>query len=66
MKQNLSPFDCDVRIAIVTPIVLLIALAAGPMTAVGIAAFVIAVEVAATAISGYSPLKDLITGLRAA
>ena len=63
MTRNLSPFDCDVRIAIVAPILLLIALAAGPMTALGIAAFVVAVEVAATAFSGYSPLKDLVQGL---
>ena len=63
MKQNLSPFDRDVRIAVVTPIVLLVAIAAGPMSAIGIAAFVIAAEVAATAFAGYSPFKDLMEGL---
>ena len=63
MTQNLSPFDRDVRIAIVTPIVLLVAIVAGPMSAIGIAAFVVAAEVAATAFSGYSPFKDLMEGL---
>jgi len=63
VTQNLSPFDRDVRIAVVTPIVLLVAIAAGPLSAIGIAAFVVAAEVAATAFSGYSPFKDLIEGL---
>lgn len=63
MKQNLTPFDRDLRIAVVTPIVLLVAIAAGPMSAIGIAAFVIAAEVAATAFAGYSPFKDLMEGL---
>jgi len=66
MKQNLSPLDRDARIAVVTPIVLLVALAAGPLSALGIAAFVVAAEVAATAFAGYSPFKDLIEGLNAA
>lgn len=66
MRPNLSPFDRDVRFAVVTPIVLLFAIAAGPMTAIGIAAFVVAAEVAATAVSGYSPFKDLMEGLSAA
>jgi hypothetical protein len=61
--QNLSPFDRDVRIAIVVPIVLLVAIAAGPLSAIGIAAFVVAAEVTATAFAGYSPLKDLMEGL---
>lgn len=63
MKQNLTPFDRDLRIAVVTPIVLLVAIAAGPMSAIGIAAFVVAAEVAATAFAGYSPFKDLMEGL---
>lgn len=63
MIQNLSPFDRDVRIAIVVPIVLLVAIAAGPLSAIGIAAFVVAAEVAATAVAGYSPFKDLMEGL---
>ena len=63
MIQNLSPFDRDVRIAIVVPIVLLVAIAAGPLSAIGIAAFVVAAEVAATAFAGYSPFKDLMQGL---
>jgi hypothetical protein len=61
--QNLSPSDRDVRIAIVTPIVLLVAIGAGPLSAIGIAAFTVAAEVAATAFAGYSPFKDLMEGL---
>ena len=63
MNQNLSPFDRDIRIAIVVPIVLLVAIAAGPLSAIGIAAFMVAAEVAATAFAGYSPFKDLMQGL---
>ncbi|HYK99323.1 MAG TPA: YgaP-like transmembrane domain [Candidatus Acidoferrales bacterium] len=63
MIQNLSPFDRDIRIAIVVPIVLLVAIAAGPLSAIGIAAFMVAAEVAATAFAGYSPFKDLLQGL---
>ena len=63
MTENLSPLDRDVRIAVVLPIVLLVAIAAGPLSAIGIAAFVTAAEVAATAFAGYSPFKDLVEGL---
>ena len=63
MKQNLTPMDRDVRLAVIVPVVLLVAIGFGPFSALGILAFVIAAEVAATAFSGYSPFKDLMEGL---
>ena len=63
MKPNLTPLDRDVRLAVVVPVVLLAAIGFGPLSALGILAFVIAAEIAATAFSGYSPFKDLWEGL---
>lgn len=60
MRQNLSPRERDFRLAIGVPAAILVILVAGITSVAGILAMVFGVMMAISAITGYSPLGDLL------
>jgi Protein of unknown function (DUF2892) len=59
MRQNISPFERDVRLAVGLPLAMIVVIAAGITTVVGIFAAVFAVIMLLTGLTGYTPTYDL-------
>lgn len=59
MMKNLSPLDQDVRIAIVAPLLFVLAIAAGLTSAAGILFLCGMVMTLISAFTAYSPFYDL-------
>jgi hypothetical protein len=59
MRQNLSPSERDVRLAVFAPIAILVLISAGITTVLGIFAAVFAAAMALSAVTGYDPTYDL-------
>lgn len=60
MRQNLSSSERALRLAIGVPAAILVSLAAGITSVAGILAMVFGVSMAISAMTGYSPLFDLL------
>ena len=59
MRQNISPFERDARLAVGVPIALIVLISAGITTVLGIFAAVFAVSMVLTAVTGYDPTYEL-------
>ena len=59
MRQNISPFERDARLAVGVPIALIVLISAGITTVLGIFAAVFAVAMVLTAVTGYDPTYEL-------
>ena len=59
MRQNISPSERDVRLAVFTPIAIIVLVSAGITTVLGIFAAVFAVAMVLTAVAGYDPTVEL-------
>ena len=59
MRQNISPSERDVRLAVGLPIAIIVLVSAGITTVLGIFAAVFAVAMVLTAVTGYDPMYDL-------
>lgn len=59
MRQNISPFERDIRLAVGLPLAIIVMISVGITTVVGIFAAVFAVIMLLTGVTGYTPTYDL-------
>ena len=59
MRQNISPFERDVRLAVGLPFAIIVMISAGITTVLGILAAVFGLVMVITAVTGYCPTYDL-------